>query len=105
MGENLKNYMTHEEQRQVDSILKRAEERMRKKQYFGSEHQFLFFGCQCGCYEKMERQNQEHQEKIDFGRDVQKLLRQLCGFCRQQGACLWEGGMEGEGELDEDLPF
>lgn len=105
--ENLKNYMTEEEQRQVDCILERAQERMRRKQATSNGQQFLFLKCQCECYEGMMRQAQdhEHQEEFDFKEDIQKMLRQICDFCRKHRACLWEGGMEREGEVDEDLPF
>lgn len=102
MRENLKNYMTTEEQRQVDSILERAQERMRKKQAASHEHQFLFLGCQCECYEGMVQQD---QEKIDFQEDIQALLQQICDFCKRHRACFREGEMEREGEVDEDLPF
>lgn len=104
MRENLKNYMTTEEQRQVDSILERAQERMRKKQAARHEHQFLFLGCQCECYEGMMQQNREYQERCDFEGDIQKLLQQICVFCKQHRICFREGEME-EGEVDEDLPF
>ena len=105
MRENLKNYMTEEEQRQVDSILERAQKRMRKKQVSSHEHQFLFLGCQCECYEGMVQQDQEHQEKIDFEDDIQKLLAQICEFCKRHRACFRERGKKEEGEVDEDLPF
>lgn len=103
MSENLKDYMTEEEQQQVDALLTRAEKRMRKKQATGHEHQFLFLGCQCECYQTMVQQNQEHQEKIDFGKDIQELLWQICHFCKRHRGCFREGRMEGE--VDEDLPF
>lgn len=103
MRENLKNYMTTEEQRQVDSILEKAQERMRKKQVASHEHQFLFLGCQCECYQTMVQQNQEHQERCDIEEDIQRLLQQVCDFCKRHRICFREG--EKEGEVDEDLPF
>ena len=103
MGENLKDYMTNEEKRQVDILLERAQKRMRKKQAARQEQQFLFLGCQCECYEGMVQQNQEHQERCDFEEDVQRLLHQVCDFCKRHQGCFREGEMEGE--VDEDLPF
>lgn len=105
MKENLKDYMTEDEKRQIDALLDRAQERMRRKQGFGKEHQFLFLNCQCECYEGMMHQDCEHQERCDAEEDIQNVLRQICDFCRKHRACLWEGGMEREGEVDEDLPF
>lgn len=103
MRENLKNYMTEEEQRQIDVLLNRAKKRMRERQVSNQEHQFLFMGCQCECYEGMMQQNQEKQKKADFEEDIQKLLNQICGFCKKHRGCFRESEMEGEGE--DDLPF
>lgn len=103
MRENLKDYMTEDEQRQIDVLLERAQERMRKKQTASHEHQFLFLGCQCECYEGMVQQNQENPKKVDFEEDIQTLLQQICDFCKWHRACFREGEMEGE--VDEDLPF
>ena len=105
MGENLKDYMTDEEKRQVDILLERAQKRMRKKQAASHEHQFLFLGCQCESYKGMMQQNQEEQKKVDIEEDIQKLLHQVCEFCMRHQVCFREGGMEDEGEVDEDLPF
>lgn len=101
MSENLKSYMTEQEQRQIDIILKRAQKRMREKQAVSYEHQFLFLSCQYDCYEEMAQRNQEHQ--IDSPDDFLKLMRQVCDFCKRHRACSREGGIE-EG-IDEDLPF
>lgn len=105
MRENLKDYMTAEEQRQVDSILERAQGRMRKKQAARHEHQFLFLGCQCECYGGMGQQEWEQQERCDFEEDVQGLLAQICDFCKRHRSCFRENGVKEEGEVDEDLPF
>ncbi len=106
MRENLKDYMTEEEQRQIDVLLGKAKERMRKRQVANQEHQFLFLGCQCECYGEMMLQNQEKQKKADFEEDIQKLLKQICGFCKRHRGCFREGeGEEGEGEDEEELPF
>lgn len=105
MIENLKDYMTEEEKRQIDALLDRAEERRRRKQADSNKQRFLFLKCQCECYEGMMQQNQEEQKKMDAEEAIQKMLRQICDFCRKHRACYWEGGMEREGEVDEDLPF
>ena len=105
MGENLKDYMTDAEKRQVDILLERAQKRMREKQVASHEHQFLFMNCQCECYEGMVQQNQEKTKKVDFEEDIQTLLQQICEFCKRHRACFREGGKEEKEEVDEDLPF
>ena len=106
MSENLKNYMTEEEQQQIDALLERARKRMRTEQISKQEHQFLFLGCQCECYGTM-RQNEEGRQKIDFADDIQTLLQQICEFCKRHRACFRreEENEEREGEEDDELPF
>lgn len=107
MRDNLRDYMTEAEKQQVDALLEKARERMRNKQLSSQEQQFLFLGCQCEYYKGMLRQNQENQQKIDFEEDVQKLLNQICDFCKRHRSCFRkEEAKEGrKGEEDDELPF
>ena len=103
MSNNLKDYMTEEEKKQVDSILETAQERMRAEQISRQDQQFLFLGCQCECYGTM-RQNQEGRQKSNFADDIQTLLQQICEFCKRHRACFRKEGEE-EREEDDELPF
>lgn len=105
MQENLKNYMTEEELQQMDALLDKARKRMRAEQISRHEQQFLFLGCQCECYGTMQRQNQENRQKIDFSEDIQKLLDQICEFCKRHRACFRREEENEEREGEEELPF
>lgn len=107
MRENLTaltEFMTEEEKQQMaetEALLKRVEDRKRKREYDCGEHQFMFLGCQCECHEGMEQQKQENQKKISFESDLQQLLQQICDFCKRHRICFVDGSMEDEREKDE----
>lgn len=88
--------MTEEEQRQIDVLLNRAKERMRKKQ---TSNQFLFRECQC----QIVRQNPERNSlPKSCMADMNVFLEMVCGFCREHGCCRCS---ETEGEDEDELPF
>lgn len=106
MKTNLKDameFMTEAEKRELVTLLAKAEARERKQENVCEEHQFLFMGCKCECYGEMMQQNQENPKKVNFEDDVQKLLQQICNFCKKYRICFRENGKEGEEE--GELPF
>lgn len=92
----LNEYLTAEEQEQIDSIMKKARERKEEAE----TRQFMLLECQCRCLKQMER---GEQQKSCVHEEIQELLGLICEFCRQHGYCC---PRDSEGKIGNDeLPF
>ena len=56
MGQNLNDYLTGEERRQMDKLLAKAEERMRENGEEVCSEQILLMACQCKCRQMMQKE-------------------------------------------------
>lgn len=116
MDENLRDFMSRDEQEQMDALVARALHRKeRKKEKAAGSKQFQYFKCQCGCMEEMEGEDgadgKEPWEEEYFEVEIERLLRGICGFCLKHGLCQCACQKEkrkGNGcpdAADEELPF
>lgn len=98
------DFLTPEEKEQMQSLMAKAAERMRKnkEETSNESHQFLFLHCQCECRKQMER---KEQIKEEFSRDVRTLLDQICTFCRKHGFPVCKRESSGDEEDELPLPF
>ena len=92
----LNEYLTPEEQEQLDAIMKKARERKEEAE----TRQFMLLECQCRCLRQM---GEGEQKKSCTYEDMQELLGFICGFCRQHGYCVCNKKKEWKG--DEEMPF
>ncbi len=114
-NENLRNYLSKDEQGQIDSLVERAWHRkMRKKGAYAGPKQFQYFKCQCGEVTEMEKDDvankKEPWEEEYFEVEIERLLREICGLCLRHGMCpcACQTGKKGNGfayVTAEDLPF
>lgn len=84
MGQNLNDYLTGEERRQMDALLAKAEERLKEKGEEGCSGQLLLMACQCKCKQVLEKE----EEKERFENDIRKLFSDICTFCKEHDMCL-----------------
>lgn len=98
------DFLTPEEKEQMQSLMAKAAERMRKskEETSNESHQFLFLHCQCECRRQMER---KEQIKEEFAQDVRTLLDQICTFCRKHGFPVCKQESSGDEEDELPLPF
>lgn len=97
------DFLTPEEREQINSLMAKAAERMRKSREKSPDRescQFLFLRCQQECRKQME---QKEQAKEELEQDIEILLNQICTFCRKH--CLPVCGKEDSSEEEEELPF
>lgn len=99
------DFLTPDEQEQINSIMAKASERMRKSREEASAKesscQFLFLRCQQECRRQVEQKKQV-QEELEH--DIGLLMSQVCTFCRKH--CLPMCGKEdSEDEDGEELPL
>ncbi len=83
MSQNLNDYLTGEERRQMDALLAKAEERMRDKGDESCREQILLMTCQCKCKQVLEKE----EEKERFKEDVKKVFANICAFCKGHDLC------------------
>lgn len=104
MKEELRDYLTPIELKQLDSLIEKAEERRKqekeKEDADVSGHCFLMLKCQ---YERGKCTADEESMKIDLKDDLEKVLQKICQFCKSQGSfvCCKDEHTSGE----EELPF
>lgn len=98
------DFLTPEEKEQMQSLMAKAAERMRKskEETPNESHQFLFLHCQCECRRQMEK---KEQIKEEFAQDVRTLLDQICTFCRKHGFPVCKQESSGDEEDELPLPF
>lgn len=98
------DFLTPEEKEQMQSLMAKAAERMRKskEETSNESHQLLFLHCQCECRKQMER---KEQIKEEFSQDVRTLLDQICTFCRKHGFPVCKRESSGDEEDELPLPF
>ena len=106
MKEELRNYLTPIELKQLDSLIEKAEERRELDKGKGDADAagkcFLLLKCQCECAKCMADEEAVKIE-IDLKDDLGKILQKICQFCRQHGSyiCCKAGCSPDE----EELPF
>lgn len=117
MDENLRNYMSKNEQEQIDDLIGKALHRREKKKATAGQKQFQYFVCQCVGMEEAEgngdaEMDETWEEEAYFEVGIERILREICGFCLKHGLC--QCAAEGEGRkkkecmgaaIDEELPF
>lgn len=114
MDDNLRDFMSKDEQKQMDDLIQRAVERKeRRKEAAVGSQRFQFFMCQCENMEEMKdkgevnRKGTAEQEQFD----IQQLLAEICSFCRKYGMCQsncqkkCRQKNECADAADEELPF
>lgn len=87
MREELRNYLTPKEFEQLDSLVKKAEERRKnegKEEEGESGSCFLMLQCQCECIRGMSDE-EDLKEEIDLMNDLEKTLQRLCRYCKGHG--------------------
>ncbi len=93
MGQDLNDYLTGEEKRQMDALLAKAEERRREKGEEDCSKQILLMDCQCKCTQVMQKED----ERERFEEDVKKVFANICAFCKGHDLC--------PEYCNEELPF
>lgn len=84
MGQNLNDYLTGDERRQMDALLAKVEARMKEKGEEGCSEQILLIACQCKCKQMMQKE----EEKERFEEEVRKIFSDICTFCKEHDMCL-----------------
>lgn len=117
MNENLRNYLSADEQKQIDALIGKALHRKEKKKASAGQKQFRYFVCQCIGMEDTEGKENEDvdepwEEEAYFEVEIERILREVCGFCLKNGLCpcAYEEGVRKKKECtgtvaDEELPF
>ena len=98
------DFLTPEEREQINSLMEKAAERMRKsreKSPATESCQFLFLRCQQECRKQMEQKEQAGEE---LEQDIELLLDQICTFCRKHCFPICRKG-DSSDEDEEELPF
>lgn len=110
MDENLRDFMSKDEQAQMDALIHRALQRQeRRKEAAVGSKRFQFYKCQCEVSTEMEERGDAGRKEDYF--DIQKLLMEICGYCLKNGMCQCnchkEAGNKNEypDTTDEELPF
>lgn len=93
MDMSLKGYLTGEENRQLDALLAKAEERRKEKGEEDCSGQFFLMTCQCKCKQVLEKE----EEKERFEEDVKRVFANICAFCKGHDMC--------PEYCSEELPF
>lgn len=94
MDMSLKDYLTGEENRQLDALLAKAEARMKEKGEESYNEQFLLMTCQCcKCKQLLDKE----EEKKKFEDEVRKIFASICIFCKGHDMC--------PEYCQEELPF
>ncbi len=105
MGEELRDYLTAKELEQLDSLIRKAEERRKeegKEEEGESEKCFLLLKCQCDCAKAMAKEG-TLKEEFDLMNDLEKTLQRLCSYCMDHGCrCI---SREVHSDDKEELPF
>lgn len=116
MNEDLRSFMSKDEQEQMDALVARAERRKeRRKEAATGSKRFQYFKCQCGGITEMEvrddAEGREPWEEENFKIEIERMLREICGFCLRHGICRSSCGRQGRKKngcadaADEELPF
>lgn len=119
MSENLRNYLSMDEQEQIDALIGKALHRKEKKKASAGQKQFQFFTCQCVGMEETEGDEDAEigellEEEACFEFEIERLLREICEFCLKHGLCqcAWhernvrkKKECPGTAAMDEELPF
>lgn len=97
------DFLTPDEREQINNLMTKASERMRKsmeKASVNESHHFLFLHYQCECRQQMK---QKEQLKKEFEHDIEVLLNQICNFCHKYGIPV--SRKDDSGEEDDELPL
>lgn len=90
-------FLTPEEKEQMDNLMKRAEERRKKKTENDESRHFLLMECQCMCMRQMQEKEGNMAMLPECFESMKQFLKMVCGFCREHRFC--------EYRKDEELPF
>lgn len=98
-------YLTSDEKKQIDELMKKADERRKKKMEEDASKHFLLLDCQCLCMKKMYEKEGEKPQAVpsDCFELMQQFLKMVCNFCREHGCC--ECHIDKESVGNEELPF
>lgn len=93
MSQDLNDYLTGEERRQMNKLLAKAEERRKEKGEEDCKEQFIMMACHCECGQT----GPNEEERDDLPNDMENLLDHVCNFCKKHNMC--------PECSDEQLPF
>lgn len=96
-------FLTLEEKEQMDNLMKKAEERRKKKTENDASRHFLLMECQCMCMKQMQEKEGEQDVPSDCFELMQQFLKTVCNFCREHGCRECHKKEEPVG--NEELPF
>ena len=97
-------FLTSDEKKQIDELMKKAEERRMKKMEDDASKHFLMLDCQCMCMKMQEKEGKQGQSvPSDCFELMQEFLKMLCNFCRVHGCRECHKKEESVG--NEELPF
>lgn len=111
MEEEMKKYLSDDEKMQLDALMKKAERRKEQGENAGESGCYLNFRfiIECGIGERPGGQKDagKHEDikgpsdDMEEFYDFQKLLRQVCEFCKKYDQCMeCRKGKEEEEEVD-----
>lgn len=97
-------YLTDDEKKQIDELMKKADERRKKKIEDDASKHFLMLDCQCMCMKQMQEKEGEQGQSVpsDCFELMQQFLKTVCNFCREHGCRECHKKEECAGE---ELPF
>lgn len=98
-------FLTPDEKKQIDELMKKADERRKKKIEDDASQHFLMLDCQCMCMKKMQEQEGEQGQSVlsDCFEMMQQFLKMVCNFCREHRC--YECHKKEEPVGNEELPF
>ena len=98
-------FLTLEERKQMDDLMRKADERRKKKMEDDAAKHFLILDCQYTCLKHMQKKEGEQAWAVpsDCFELMQQFLKLICIFCREHGCheCHKKEELTG----DEELPF
>lgn len=96
-------FLTPDEKKQIDELMKKADERRKKKIEDDASKHFLMLDCQCMCMKQIQEKEGEQDVPSGCFELMQQFLKMLCNFCRAHGCRECHRDKEFTG--DEELPF
>lgn len=98
-------FLTPEERKQMDDLMRKADERRKNKMEDDASKHFFLLDCQCMCLKHMQEKEGEQAQAVpsDCFELMQQFLKLICNFCREHGCCECHKDKESVG--DEEWPF
>ena len=88
MRVDLREYMSEEEQEQMDALVQRAMTRKaRREETATGAQRFQFFKCECEGVMEAPAVDEEEQTGEEEISDLERLFRDICEFCLTHDLC------------------